>query len=143
VAGREGNSLGRGTQNGLALLSVLHAGVLERLPDLHLVFTSLGNGALYFAADRIAALRDSSGEAPQLYLDTTRFNPALIRYYADLLGVERIVVGTDWPGRDTTRDQTEGTLVEAGLDEAQRALVAGGNARRLFGLRATRSTAAA
>lgn len=135
AAGRDGNSLGRGLQNGLALLSALHAELPERLPELHLVFTSLGNGALYFAADAIAQLRAANGAAPNVYFDTTRFNPALLRYYGEVLGVERVVVGTDWPGRDTTRADTDAALVAAGFDATERALVRAGNARRLFQLR--------
>jgi predicted TIM-barrel fold metal-dependent hydrolase len=135
AAGRNGNSLGRGTQNGLALLSALHADLPEKLPGLHLVFTSLGNGALYFAAETIDEYRSAHGAAPNLYFDTTRFNSALIRYYGETLGVDRIIVGTDYPGRNTSQEHTESTLVAAGFDDAQRDLIRSGNARRLFQLR--------
>ena len=134
AAGRNGNSLGRGLQNGISFLSALHAELPSRLPDLHLVFTALGNGALYFAAEALAEYRAEHGFSPNLYFDTTRFNSALIRYYGEVLGVDRIIVGTDWPGRDTTREHTDAALAAAGLDEAQRELVRVGNARQLFEL---------
>jgi predicted TIM-barrel fold metal-dependent hydrolase len=142
AAGRNGNSLGRGLQNGLSFLAALHAGLPERLPDLHLIFTSLGNGALYFAADQIATFRATHGQSPNLYFDTTRFQPPLLRYYGEVLGVERILVGTDWPGRDTTHDHTEATLVAAGFTADERDLIRAGNARRLFQLRELNSVAA-
>jgi len=135
AAGRNGNSLGRGLQNGISFLSALHAELPTRLPDLQLVFTALGNGALYFAADALADYRAEHGFSPNLFFDTTRFNPALIRYYSEVLGVDRIIVGTDWPGRDTSREHTDKTLTAAGLDQEQQELVRVGNARRLFELR--------
>jgi predicted TIM-barrel fold metal-dependent hydrolase len=135
AAGRNGNSLGRGLQNGISFLAALHADLPERLPDLLLIFSSLGNGALYFAAEQIATFRATHGQSPNLYFDTTRFQPALLRYYGDVLGAERIIVGTDWPGRDTTHDHTEAALVAAGFTAGERDLIRAGNARRLFQLR--------
>lgn len=122
-------------KNGISFLSALRAELPTRLPDLHLVFTALGNGALYFAADAIASYRAEHDFAPHIYFDTSRFNPALIRYCGEALGPDRLIVGTDWPHHDSTRNEVDAALIAAGLNEAQRELVRAGNARRLFELR--------
>lgn len=144
AAGRAGNALGRGLQNGAAFLSALHAGLPARLPGLHLVFTALGSGALYFAAEELAAYRRNSpdGSPANVYFDTTRLNPWLIRYYADVLGVDRIIVGSDWPGRPISAALVRAALDATGLDAAARERIRVGNARRLFEPRTARAAAA-
>ncbi|MEV0607869.1 amidohydrolase family protein [Polymorphospora rubra] len=131
AAGRDGNSFGRGLTNGTSFLSVLHAGLPELLPDLHLVFTALGAGSLLFAADRIAEYAGS--RTLNVYFDTLRFHPPTLRYLVDVLGAERVVVGSDWPIRlDGRRPEILAALGAAGLSPTEQALVAGGNARRLL-----------
>ncbi|WP_182879915.1 amidohydrolase family protein [Microbispora sp. H10949] len=145
AAGRPGNSIGRGLQNGVGFLSALHADLPARLPDLHLVFTALGSGALYFATEELAAYRRKSadGAPANIYFDTTRLNPWLIRYYADVLGVDRIIVGSDWPGRPLSAELVGDALDTAGFDAATQERIRAGNARRLFELRAAKTVEAA
>lgn len=150
AAGRTGTSYGRGFTNGLSFLSALHAGLPELLPELDLVFTTLGSGALLFAADQLAAYRGGvgAGGSPQLYFDTLRFDPPTLRHLVHVLGADRVLVGSDWPIRlDGNHDTIAAALTAAGLTEAQRQLVAGANARRLFKLApavpAARSSSAA
>lgn len=144
AAGRPGNSIGRGLENGVSFLSALHADLPRRLPHLHLIFTALGNGALYFAVDQLAAYHDEHSDdapKPNIYFDTTRFSPPLLRYFGQVLGADRIVVGSDWPMRRIeSRAHVEAALTEAGFDAAERELISAGNARRLFGLRAATSS---
>jgi predicted TIM-barrel fold metal-dependent hydrolase len=146
AAGRPGNAIGRGLENGVSFLSALHANLPARLPDLHLIFTALGNGALYFVSDQLAVYRETYGDdAPRLniYFDTTRFSPPLLRYFGQVLGADRIVVGSDWPLHHIeSRTDVEAALTEAGFDAAERELISAGNARRLFGLRTARDAAA-
>ncbi|MFF2083912.1 amidohydrolase family protein [Nocardia sp. NPDC058176] len=140
AAGQPGNSYGRGFTNGIALLSLLHAGIPTALPDLDLVFTSLGTGALLFAGDYFAENRRAvaAGLAARhrLHIDTLRLDPATLRYQLDVLGPDRVLVGTDWPIRtDGTRTDIEAFFDAAGIDTATRAEIAAGTARRLFGAR--------
>ncbi|WP_432842429.1 amidohydrolase family protein [Dactylosporangium sp. CA-092794] len=132
AAGRPGNSAGRGLQNAVAFLSALEADLPARLPSLHLVFTALGHGGLLYAVDRLAEY----GGRPNLYFDTMRFSPPLLRYLGETLGAERIIVGSDWPiHRDAVRPHIDAALTAAGFDPAQQDLIRIGNARRLFGPR--------
>lgn len=147
VAGKPGQSIGRGLQNGVSLLSALHAELPERLPDLRLIFTSLGHAAVLFGADALAEHKARRGgaqaEPANIYIDTMRFNAPLIRYYGETLGVERIIVGSDWPGRDVSRELVDNTLAAAGFAPEQQELIRIGNARRLFELRTAKIGAAA
>lgn len=137
--GRFGTSLARGTGNAAALLSLLTEGVLEELPGLHVVFPMLGVAGLALAAatDEGEALtsRAPGRERARVYLDTMGFAPAAIRLATDVLGVEHVLVGSDWPigARSAGRERVERALAAAGLDAAQADLVAGGNALRLLG----------
>jgi len=145
AAGRAGNSIGRGLENGVSFLSALHAGLPTRLPDLHLIFTALGHGALYFALDQLAIYREANGDGPprlNYYFDTTRFSPPLLRYLGQVLGADRIVIGSDWPlHRIESSAGVQTVLAEAGFSPAERELISAGNARRLFGLRTARDAA--
>jgi predicted TIM-barrel fold metal-dependent hydrolase len=139
-AGRAGNSFGRGLINGVAFLSILRSGLLDELPDLHLVFTAIGAGALVMAAaegrEYSAAERAKGGRRPNVYFDIMGLDPAVLRFLVDFLGAERVVVGTDWPiYPPLTRDALAASFRAAGLTEEAQYLVAEGNARRLLGLR--------
>lgn len=136
VAGRPGNSVGRGLQNGVSFLSALHADLPARLPDLHLIFTTLGSGAVLFAAEKLAEYRDANGRAANLYFETTRFNAPLLRYLGAIVGPDRLVVGSDWPGRrDANRANVDRTLDAAGFSAEEQERIRIGNARELFELR--------
>lgn len=137
VAGRAGNSAGRGLQNAVAFLSALHADLPSRLPELHLVFTTLGHGGLLYAADQLAEYRAQTGTAgANLYFDTMRFSAPELRYLGEVLGAERIIVGSDWPiHRDAAQPHIDHQLTAAGFDAEEQALIRIGNARRLFQLR--------
>lgn len=135
VAGRAGNSAGRGLQNAVAFLSALHADLPARLPDLHLVFTTLGHGGLLYAAEQLAAYRGS--EPANLYFDTMRFSAPVLRYLGETLGAQRIIVGSDWPiHRDAQRAHIDASLTKAGFTTDEQELIRIGNARKLFRLRA-------
>ena len=144
-AGTLGNSLGRGLMNGVALLSVLKAGILEAPPDLHLVFATLGVGAIVQASrgGLFGPEAWAQGKRPNVYFDTMGSDPRIIRVLADFFGADRVVAGTDWPILPALTGPTlTESLARSGLPDADRQLLAGGNARRLLGLRTRRAEAA-
>jgi len=138
-AGTPGYSFGRGLVNGVAFLSVLRSGLLEELPDLHLVFTAIGAGALVIAAaesEQYSEKNRAAGIRPNVYFDIMGLNPQTIRYLVDLLGAERVVTGSDWPiWAPVSRKALSAAFTAAGLTAEQQKLVAEGNARRLLNLR--------
>jgi predicted TIM-barrel fold metal-dependent hydrolase len=140
AAGVPGNSFGRGLVNGTAFLSVLHSSILDQLPDLHLIFTAIGAGSLVLAAaesEHYSAEGRASGRPrPNIYFDIMGLEPAVIRFLVDLLGAERVVVGSDWPiWAPVSRGALAKALAAAGLSSEEQALIAGGNAGRLLNLR--------
>lgn len=139
-AGKPGYSFGRGFINGTAFLSLLHSGILDELPDLHLIFTAIGAGSLVLAAAETEAFspeaRAEGRPAPNVYFDIMGLNPALIRYLVETLGADRVVTGSDWPiWEPITRSKLAAAFIAAGLTAEQQALIASGNARRLLGQR--------
>jgi aminocarboxymuconate-semialdehyde decarboxylase len=135
-AGKLGNSLGRGLMNGVAFLSVLENGLLDEFPDLSFVFATLGLGAVVQAARGGAYSRQNraAGNKPNIYFDTMGDDPSIIAILVKFFGAERVLAGTDWPILPALSGQRLAqSLTAAGLDAQSRALVAGGNARRLLG----------
>lgn len=144
-AGMLGNSLGRGLMNGVAFLSVIQSPLLDDLPDLHLVFATLGLGAIVQAARGgiYGRAERAAGKRPNIYFDTMGHDPAIIRTLTGFFGAERVLAGTDWPILAALDKRSlAASLAEAGLSEAEARLVAGGNARRLLGLRDVHAQAA-
>jgi predicted TIM-barrel fold metal-dependent hydrolase len=134
VSGDKAAAFGRGYRNGIALLHLLGDEVLESIPDLRVIFTALGVGALFFAHERLDALRAATGEPPQVYVDTTALHPPSIRYALDVLGPERVVVGTDWPIHDDDRQAILAALGQLNLPADERERVLNGNFEALFAL---------
>ena len=132
-AGKLGNSIGRGLMNGVAFLSILEAGLLSALPNLNLIFATLGLGAIVQAARGGAFGREAQGERPNVYFDTMGEDPRIIRVLTDFFGAERVLAGTDWPILGgLSQASLSKSLAQAGLSETDQRLVAGGNARRLL-----------
>ena len=135
AGGTAGGSFGRGVTNGLAALSLLHAGVFEEFPDLDILITAYGAGAILFAADALSEYKQAHGTSPRLYMDTLTFHPPTLRYAVDALGIDRVMMGSDWPIRlDAYADKVTAAFDAAGFTSEEQNLIGSGNARRLFGL---------
>ena len=140
-----GNSLGRGLMNGVAFLSIIQSSILEELPDLHLIFATLGLGGIVQAARGGIYGRTERQKRPRpnIYFDTMGADPAIVRTLTGFFGADRVLAGTDWPILPALQAESlAANLAEAGLNEAEQRLVAGGNARRLLSLRAAKAEAA-
>jgi len=103
------------------------------LPDLNIVLAGIGGAALllsgFLAPDR-SVLRN------RLHIDTMGFDPVVARFALDALGPDGLLVGSDWPiiDRSASRQRVTDLLDEVSDDPRARALIAGGNARRLLAL---------
>jgi predicted TIM-barrel fold metal-dependent hydrolase len=139
AAGHKAAGFGRGYQTGLALLQILHERVYESISGLKLIFTALGVGSLFFAHEGLAELQTELGGAPGLYFDTTSLHPASVRYALEVLGPERIIVGTDWPFHDDDRQAIRDSVGRLGLSEQEEEAVLRGNFAGLFASTAARS----
>jgi aminocarboxymuconate-semialdehyde decarboxylase len=128
----------------LGIGSLLFSGVLDRFPRLTLV-GSHGGGAFPYLAwrfDIMHARMDRKAQAdiaadfpskyaPRLAYDSIVHGGKQLRFLADLAGIDRIMLGTDYsfPPADLTPMQT---IRDAGFSPAETQAIAEGNARRIF-----------
>lgn len=68
----------------------------------------------------------------QLYFDTASYHPASIRAAIETVGVERVVLGTDYPPAGRSPKPTIELIEGLGLAEEDRDRILGENARRLL-----------
>ncbi|HEY8480716.1 MAG TPA: amidohydrolase family protein [Spirillospora sp.] len=128
----------------LTILRLMLSGAFERLPrSLRLCFCH-GGGSFAFLlgrADNAWRRRDivraGSPRPPSEYLDrfhvdSAVFDPRALRLLVEVMGVDRVMLGTDYPF--PLGEERPGAAIRAcpGLDDAERALLLGGNARAFF-----------
>ena len=124
-----------------AAASLMTHGVLERFPKLRILL-SHGGGALSWILPRLQhayALgpplqslfaRDPSAIAKSFYYDTILYDRSALQYLTEKVGVDRLVVGSDYPF--TIKQDRPAQFAEQALPLARDAFSA--NARRLLGL---------
>lgn len=124
--------------------SLLFSGVLDRFPALTLVL-SHGGGALPYLAGRFDIMharmdRQAQGDvarhSPSSYLplmayDTIVHAPKALRFLADVAGLERLVLGTDFSFPPADLQPLAG-LRAAGFSSEQIDTIADGNPRCIF-----------
>jgi len=127
----------------LVALRLLCAGVLDRHPKLQVILGNLG-GVFPFILERLdqywervhAAARPlpvTPTEAlRRFYLETASAHPAAIRMTAEVIGIDRLVFGSDYPSFDFRRAVE--IVRNCGLPPDQIELVLSGNAKRLLDL---------
>ena len=128
----------------LGVGSLLMSGVLDRFPRLKLVLSHGGGAYPYLAGrfdvmhrrmDRAAqgdvAAKAPSAYAPQMAYDSIVHAPKALRFLIDLVGLESVVLGTDYsfPPADM---EPLALLRSAGLSAAEIEAIADANPRRLF-----------
>lgn len=138
------NVVGNPLETTLALHYLIFDGVLERHPKLKLLAVH-GGGYLAAYSGRIdhawGARSDSHGNLPdppttylkRVYFDTVVFTPHQLIELVRLFGVDRIIMGTDYPFDMADYDPI-GHVAGAGFDAATTAAICGGNAKTLLGI---------
>jgi aminocarboxymuconate-semialdehyde decarboxylase len=139
------NVIGNPLDTTMALHWLIFDGVLERHPDLKIIAVH-GGGYLPAYSGRIdhawGARSDSHGDLPhppstylkKIYFDTIVFTPQQLEALVNLFGVGQILLGTDYPYDMGEYDPIGHIASVTSLSEADRVAIAGGNAKRLFGL---------
>jgi aminocarboxymuconate-semialdehyde decarboxylase len=123
--------------------SLIFSGVLDRFPTLSLIL-SHGGGYFPYQAGRFDRVyRDlkaptAPAQPPTAYLrrffyDTILHYPAALRYLCDLVGSDRLLLGTDYPFPMDDRSALK-LLEQAGCSADEIARIGGGTAQRLFRL---------
>lgn len=139
------NVIGNPLDTTMALHHLIFGGVLERYPALK-ILAAHGGGYLPAYSGRIdhawGARSDAHGSLPKppsfylkkIYLDTIVFTADQLEALVKLFGVEKILLGTDYPYDMGEYDPIGHIASVTTFSDADRAAIAGGNARALFGL---------
>ncbi len=139
--------VGMPAETSLAICSMIFGGVLERLPNLRIAFAHGGGG---FPAS-IGRIEHGFNVRPdlcatdnphnprkylqQIYLDTLVHEPGVLRYLLELMGPERLALGTDYPF--PLGELEPGKLIESlHLDAGTQARLLHGNALQWLNRRA-------
>jgi aminocarboxymuconate-semialdehyde decarboxylase len=133
----------------LAICSLIFGGVLEKLPNLRIAFahgggsfpTTLGRIARGFAARPDLCAVDNAIPPREylrrIYVDSLVHDPGMLRYLVELMGAERIALGSDYPF--PLGETHPGELIEScGFPEVMRARLLHGTALEWLNLPAER-----
>jgi aminocarboxymuconate-semialdehyde decarboxylase len=137
------NTVGNPVETTVALSHIVFSGLLDRHPGVRIV-AAHGGGYLPTYLGRSDHAWDVRPEArrcaepPSTYLrrmwfDSLVYTPPALRHLVDAAGVDRVVLGTDYPFDMGVPDPVD-RLAEAGLAPAAEQAIRGGNALDLFGL---------
>lgn len=134
-----GNLVGNPAESTIALGHLVFGGVLERHPDLRLCAVHGGGFAPYQAGRWDHAYRgDVRGAAAhltrppsewlsRLYYDTVLHSPRSLQLLVDTVGVEQVVLGTDYPFEMGDPDPLATIARVTGLAEDERRQIRAGN----------------
>ena len=143
--------LGFGLDTLITFARLLSKGVFDRYPNLKIMLGHFGEG-IPFLYDRFCNLSHSAETDPfvrgnsrnkhkfghyiknNLYVTSSGMkDPGTYRLTKEVLGVDKILFGSDYPF-ERTHTEMKWFIDSLPIEEAERALLLGGNAQRLFGL---------
>jgi len=139
------NVIGNPLETTIALHYLIFDGVLERHPDLKIIAVH-GGGFLGGYPGRIdhawGARSDAKGDLPKppstylkkICVDTVVFTPEQLTALVATFGVDHVLMGTDYPYDMAEYEPLQHLAATRSLDDAARAAIAGGNAKRLLGV---------
>ena len=146
--------VGMPAETSLAICSLIFSGVLERLPRLRVCFAH-GGGAFLSTVGRIdhgfrvrpdlCAVDNTvppSEYLGRIYVDSLVHDPVMFRYLCEIIGPDRIALGSDYPF--PLGEHCPGALIEEIIeDESAKARMLGGTALDWLALSADHFTSAA
>ena len=138
------NMVGRPAETTIALAGLLFGGVLERFPDLKICVVH-GGGYVPFQIGRMdrgyTAASQRTAEnismppselALRLYYDTVLHNPKALGFLVDQVGVERVLMGSDYPFEMGDPEPVRTVESIPGIDDNQREMIMSGNFARIL-----------
>ncbi|MDH3499731.1 MAG: amidohydrolase [Acidimicrobiia bacterium] len=138
------NYIANPAETTIAIGSLIFGGVYDRLPDLKMVFAH-GGGYACWASSRFdhgykvrPEAREHASLFPSDYLRRMWFDSlvhgyANLRHLLDVVGVERVVLGTDFPA-DMGQPDPVVWIEGSDLTKSEQMAVLGGNASRVLGI---------
>ncbi len=137
------NSIGNLVDRALTFACLVHGGVMDRHPGLTVCLAHAG-GYVPYAVDRMDKgwlarpnLRGRAQDRPSTYVgrfyyDTVTYTDRNLRFLVDVVGVERVLFGTDWPAPMVVDDPVRRIERSAVLTDAERQAILWGNSARVF-----------
>lgn len=136
------NSLGQSIEESKVMASMILEGVFEDLPDLQVVVAHGGGFLPHYLGRLDRNFRNRPGSARNItklpseylrsfYFDTCVYDPQVLSVLIERVGVDRLVLGTDYPVGDA---ETLQIMELAGASVPQLDAMRGGNAASLLGL---------
>jgi aminocarboxymuconate-semialdehyde decarboxylase len=138
------NCIGNPLETMVSVTRMIFSGLFEEHPNIKLVLVH-GGGYLPFyssRADHTWEVRPETREAipdhppshymKRLYYDTMVFQPLYLRHLIDVVGSDRVMLGTDFPFDMSETDPLGLIAGTDGLGDDERAAISGGNAARLY-----------
>jgi aminocarboxymuconate-semialdehyde decarboxylase len=134
------NAVGRITDTLIAVSRIIFSGHVARYPGVKIVAVT-GGAALPYVLGRLQQnhsvqsgnVGDPAAALQQFYYDTIVHDHRALRFMADIVGVERIMMGSDSPfpiGDNRPMD----IVAAAGFSDLEQAQINGGLAAELFGV---------
>ena len=122
------NLIGNLVDSTIGIASIIFGGIVERYPNLRWCFVHAGGGSMAYvhrwdhAWRNMGHLQETIDQPPseyfkRLWFDTISHSPGGLRFLADTVGWDRIMIGTDYPWNMGDVDPV-GTVKALGLDAA-------------------------
>ena len=138
------NCIGNPLETMVAATRMIFSGLFEEHPGIKLVLLH-GGGYLPFYSSRAdhtwkvrpetrVAIPDHppSHYMKKLFYDTMVFQPLYLRHLIEIVGVDRVMLGTDYPFDMGETDPLGLIRATEGVSDADREAITGGNAARVF-----------
>lgn len=138
------NSVGNLVDRTLTFGCLVFGSVMDRHPGLMVCLGHAG-GYVPYAVDRMdrgwdafQKYRGKAKDSPSTYLnrflyDTTTFTDRNLRFLVDAVGVENVILGTDWPAPMAVEDPVRKIRQSRVLTDPEREAILQGNAARVLG----------
>ncbi len=140
------NCIGNPLETMVAATRMIFSGLFEEHPGIKLVLLH-GGGYLPFYSSRADHTWEVRPETrvgipdhppshymKRLYYDTMVFQPLYLTHLVEIVGVDRVMLGTDFPFDMGETDPIGLIDATESLSDADRVALSGGNAARIFGL---------
>jgi len=129
----------------LAAAGLVFAGIPHRFPRINWILGHLG-GAIPYLAERldrgfeaypecrVNIDRHPSGYLKKFFYDTVNFDPRALRLAVEFAGASQLLAGSDYPHLISSMSKMKESIGAMQIPAAERAMILGGNAARLYGL---------
>ena len=138
------NLCGNPYENGLAAASLVFGGVMDAFPRLVVMLPQAGGAFPWLIGrfDRGVEVRKELGHMKQpasaylrrFYYDTVSHHPGILKFLTELVGVDRVVLGSDYNQDMSCERPVDFVASVPDLTQEERNLILQGNAERLLRL---------